>query len=265
MSASARHPHVLLTNDDGIEAPGLRALADAMREVADVTIVAPDSERSATGHSISIHKDLYLEPREENGELWGWGLAGTPADCVKVAHLMLCRERPIDVVVSGINAGQNVGVNIIYSGTVGAAREATLCGLPGIAVSQYYRDPEVLPYETAARVAVEALDLVRRNGLPPGVMLNVNVPPVPYAELRGWAVARMSQAGYIDFFQQIPAVNGRPGSFRNVGDGWSFSAQDADDWDDLALEANQVTLTPLTVDLTAHEHLELLRGWLADR
>jgi 5'-nucleotidase len=220
---SAR-PHVLLTNDDGIHAPGLRALAAALREIADLTIVAPSQENSGMGHAITVFRDLHFAPVHEDGHLWGWGLNGTPADCVKVAIHMLGRDRPFDAVISGINRGQNAGINVLYSGTVAAAREAAIYGLPAMAVSLLYKVEDYMPYETAARVAADVLKLMQQHPLPRGVMLNVNVPPVEYDALQGWAVTRMGDSGYSDFFElqgasasaapaaNAPGIGARPDS-----------------------------------------------------
>jgi 5'-nucleotidase len=204
-------PHVLLTNDDGVHAPGLRALSEALRASADLTIVAPSHENSGMGHAITVFRDLHFEPVHEDGQLWGWGLNGTPADCVKVAIHLLGRDRPFDAVISGVNRGQNAGINVLYSGTVAAAREAAIYGLPAIAVSLLYLEENHLPYHTGGRVAADVLNLMLRHGLPRGVMLNVNVPPVEYENLRGWAVTRMGDSGYDDFFE----MTGEPAEIAN--------------------------------------------------
>jgi 5'-nucleotidase len=259
-----QRPHVLLTNDDGIEAEGLRVLAAALEPIADLTIVAPIAERSGTGHAISFLKDMLCIPYERGGRAWGWALDGMPADCVKVAALRLA-VRPIDLVIAGINCGQNAGANVHYSGTVGAAREAALMGLPAIALSLRYHDLKDLPFDTAARVGVELARLVLAHGLPPGVLLNVNVPPVPYKKLRGWTVTRMGTAGYTDRLLYQPSVDGRPAVFRNVGDRWVLSADGEDAADDRVLENNCVSITPLECDQTAHAHLAGLHAMLDGR
>ena len=203
-SGPARRPFILLTNDDGIQAEGLRIMAEALAPHADLLIVAPNTECSGQGHSITILRSMDLVPHQQGGAFWGWGLCGTPADCVKVALTMLARERPVDLVISGINRGQNAGINVLYSGTAAAAREAAMLGYPAIAMSLYYQDENHTPYATAARVGVEVLRMVLRHALPRGVMLNVNVPPVPYEELKGWEVTRMGNSGYYDLFHHVP-------------------------------------------------------------
>jgi 5'-nucleotidase len=292
-------PHLLLTNDDGIEAPGLAALAEALAPLADLTVVAPRHEQSGMSHALSVFKDLRLERWERDGKAGWWALDGTPADCVKVGLVEMRHRRPIDMVVAGVNRGINAGVDIHYSGTVAAAREGTLLGAPSIAVSLYYRDEGHRPYEVAGRVAAEVFQMVKRHGLPPGVLLNVNVPPVPYAALRGWAVTRMGNSGYQDHYvtlteeaeaalaagddgnhdndaagpddEHVPA---RPGTRQNVGKGRLPTAPaglghnvgpksklDAEP-DDLVVERDMVSITPLQVDQTAYDFLDELRGWL---
>jgi 5'-nucleotidase len=298
----------LLTNDDGIEAPGLAALAEALAPLADLTVVAPRHEQSGMSHALSVFKNLRLERWERDGKADWWALDGTPADCVKVGLVEMRHRRPIDMVVAGINRGINAGVDIHYSGTVAAAREGTLLGMPSIAVSLYYRDEGHQPYEVAARVAAEVYQMTRRRGLPPGVLLNVNVPPVPYEALRGWAITRMGNSGYQDHYvtmaeeaeaalavgddgEDSHAEHGRdgatgptrpgeehvptrPGTRQNVGKGRLPSAPvglghdvgpkaklEAEP-DDIVVERDMVSITPLQVDLTAHGFLNELRGWL---
>jgi 5'-nucleotidase len=239
-------------------------MAEALIPVADLMIVAPTAECSGQGHAISVLKDLRLEPFRRKEELWGWGLRGTPADCVKVALNTLAKDRPFDLVISGINRGQNAGVNVFYSGTVAAAREGTIYGLPAIAVSLYFTDESCLPYETAARVGVDLMRLVLRHGLPHGVLLNVNVPPLPYEKLKGWAVTRMGDSGYDDLFLHEPEKEGLVSTLRNVGNGWNPSQPAADDVDDQALAKGYVAITPLQFDLTAYEFLPRLHQWFSD-
>ncbi|HOE97070.1 MAG TPA: 5'/3'-nucleotidase SurE [Candidatus Sumerlaeota bacterium] len=253
--------HIVLSNDDGIEAPGLAAMADALNQIGDVTIVAPDIERSGMGHAITVFKDMLFEPHHRDGKLWGYGLAGTPADCVKIALTLLCKNRPVDLVVSGINHGQNAGVNVLYSGTVAAAREAAILGFPAIAVSQLYHDPDKLTFETSARVGLEVARRVLERGLPPGVMLNVNVPPVPYDAIKGWAVTRMGNSGYEDLFTCPEEADSERIIYRNIGKGWNPSTHPDDGNDDVALYQDYVSITPLQFDLTAYDFLDELHAW----
>lgn len=258
-------PYILLTNDDGIHAEGIRAMAEALEPHAELMIVAPNTECSGQGHAISVLKDMRLEPYHRDADLWGWALCGTPADCVKVATTMLSKERPFDLVISGINRGQNAGINVLYSGTVAAAREGAILGLPAIAMSLFYQDENYMPYETAARVGVDVMRMVREHGLPRGVMLNVNVPPLPYEDLKGWAVTRMGDSGYTDWFLHEPSEGGRPATYRNVGSGWNPSVPEDDEVDDHALYKGYVAITPLHFDLTAYAFLPTMHEWFDKR
>jgi 5'-nucleotidase len=262
-SKQIARPYVLLTNDDGIHAEGIRALAEALEPHFDLLIVAPSTECSGQGHAISVLKDMHLEPYHRDANLWGWGLCGTPADCVKVAVTMLAPDRPFDLVISGINRGQNAGINVLYSGTVAAAREGAILGLPSVAISLLYHDEHDIRYETAARVGLDALRLVQQHGLPKGMMLNVNVPALPYEELKGWAVTRMGDSGYSDLFHHEPSREGRPAVYRNVGKCWNPSVPEDDEVDDHALNKGYVAVTPLQFDLTAYDFLPTMHDWFA--
>jgi 5'-nucleotidase len=261
--ASNKRPHVLLTNDDGIQADGIGAMARALESFCDLLVVAPASECSGQGHAISVLKDIQLEPYEGNG-LKGWGLRGTPADCVKVAVATLAVSRPLDFVISGINRGQNAGINTLYSGTVAAAREGAVLGIPALAVSLETRDVPQSDYRAAARVGVDMLRLIQEHPLPRGLMLNVNVPALAYDRLKGWAVTRMGNSGYSDLFKDETAdVEIGPKVYRNIGNGWNPSTPVDEEVDDHALAAGYVSITPLHFDLTAHRFIPRLLEWLA--
>jgi 5'-nucleotidase len=253
---STERPFLLLTNDDGIDAPGLHALADALEDRYDLLIVAPHEERSATGHSISVLRDLRLTPYHRKGRRWGWSLEGTPADCVKVAVQFLPKDRPIDFVVSGMNRGQNLGTNILYSGTVAAAREGVLLGIPAIAYSVVYRDPERVRFDTGARIVRELTPRIIRRGLPPEVLLNVNIPAVDFEEVAGYAVTRQGNSGFRDKFEHVEGHPEENPLLRNIGDRFQKSTIDRHDLDDQAIAKRFVSITPLHIDTTAHRYLE---------
>ena len=174
-SLTAQTPYrILLTNDDGVRAPGILALAKALQSVGEVTIVAPAENQSGKGHSISITDPVYVDPVTLPGGIEALGATATPASCVKVAMLALLKQRP-DIVVSGINRGYNLGMTTYKSsGTVGAAREGATQGVPAVASSMDVRGGT--DYEAAAKVTAEIVAMVKANGLPAGVFLNVNVP-----------------------------------------------------------------------------------------
>lgn len=268
---------VLLSNDDGVEAPGLYALYEALARVADVTVAAPDRERSATGHAISVFNDLSLREHLREERHWAYSIDGTPADCVKMALSTILRDRPPDLVISGVNRGQNTGTSILYSGTVAAAREATLNGVPAIAVSlaiwdlpatvtapgdlnDIARRPE--DYRPAAQFAARLARIVCERGLPPGIMLNVNVPFVPGGEPGGAVVSKMGQSIFIDEFHKTSETAGVV-AYRNIGS-QLVSSQPGDVWDDLVLKDNRISVTPLHYDMTHHDFLAHLRQWMDD-
>jgi 5'-nucleotidase len=262
-SGNPKKPHVLLTNDDGIHAPGLSRLAEALAETADLTILAPDRERSAGGHSITLFREMKLKPVRQEGAFWGWGLEGTPADCVKFAIQAFSSVKPFDMVISGINQGQNAGSDIFYSGTVAAAREAALNGIPSIAISLRYDDPEQLHYETAARTASEIFAKMIGKIFPFGTLVNVNIPAVAYEDLNGWAVTNMGNSSYVDHFLAEPGMIDpeRSSVLKNIGDGWNPSSVSRKNTDDQALVGRFVSITPLKFDQTDDEFISSLENW----
>lgn len=248
-------PHILLTNDDGIFAPGLYALYLALRQIAEVTVVAPDSEKSAVGHAITISDPLRVSEFEKNGAFFGHAVKGTPADCVKLAYFALMPQKP-DMVVSGINYGSNTGINVIYSGTVSAATEGMILGLPSFAISlTTFKDAD---FTYAGKFAAYLTKQILEHGLPPGVFLNVNVPNVPEAEIRAVAITRMGNAMYDDMYDKRVDPRHRvyywlTGSKAELNEGI--------DTDDGAIEQNMVSVTPLHFDLSKHDFLQSLRAW----
>lgn len=249
---------ILISNDDGIDAPGIHALADALAPDYDLLIVAPDRERSATGHAISILREMHLERYYKDDKPWGWSLEGNPADCVKIAIDVLGKERPIDLVVSGINRGQNLGINILYSGTVAAAREGVLQGLPAIAYSVVYKYPEEVRFDTAARVAKELTKKVIERGLPHDALLNVNVPPIAFEDIKGYSITRQGGSSFGDRFQHMHGDPAEKARYRNIGVGFQKSPEEHVDVDDAAILADHVSITPLHTDSTAHHYRDEL-------
>lgn len=205
---------ILLTNDDGIGAPGLRALLLAARGLGEVHVVAPSKVRSACGHSVTFHRPLEAWPEavldDGDGELArGWAVSGTPADCVKVGLARLLDE-PADLVLSGINAGCNIGVHTIYSGTVAAAREGAIAGVPAISVSLHIGHRDRIRWARASELAAEVLGRLAAGALPPGTLLNVNIPILDDgAEPRGVRVAPVSREPMVDVYEGDPGPDGR--------------------------------------------------------
>ena len=188
---------VLISNDDGIDAPGIFALAQEMKKIADVTIVAPDRQQSAVGHAITMNYPLRAIPFRKNGEFFGYAVDGTPADAVKLGVRFLLKEKP-ELLMSGINHGSNTAINILYSGTVSAATEGTVLGIPSIAVSLTTHDQADFSY--AAKFAAHLAARVVEEGLPRGTLLNVNVPAVPEEKICGVRITRQGNSSWEDTF-----------------------------------------------------------------
>ena len=250
---------ILLTNDDGIDAPGIAALFEEVSSLADVTIVAPTTERSGIGHAISVFNDLTLTGRKRNGKLWGYALEGTPADCVKFAIKNLMKKPP-NLVLSGINHGQNTGNSILYSGTVAAAIEGTMYGFAAIAVSLAAWEGETPHFDYAARFSANLARLILEKGLPNGVLLNVNIPNIPENEIRGVVITRQGTSMFIDHFEHQGKRNGLS-AFRNIG-GKMLPSEEGEALDDLVLKQNKISITPLHYDLTHHELRVELDQWM---
>lgn len=246
--------HILVSNDDGYQAPGLLCLAAALKELAEITVVAPDRDRSGASNSLSLKNPLYVT-RHDNGF---HSVEGTPTDCVHLAITGLLEREP-DMVVSGINSGPNMGDDVIYSGTVAAAMEGRFLGLPAVAISQAAPCPQ--HFDTAARVAVWLVRRLRERPLPPDSILNVNVPDVPWEQLAGFRVVRLGHRHKSEPVVKSIDPRGRPIYW--VGP--AGPEQDAGpDTDFHAVRAGYVAITPLQVDLTRHGALTTLTQWLQD-
>jgi 5'-nucleotidase len=247
---------VLLTNDDGIQAAGLLALAREMSRISETFVVAPEQERSATSHAITLHKPLRAtQTRFADTEIPAWSTNGTPADCVVLAVLDLLGSPP-DVVVSGINMGANLGMDMIYSGTVSAAVEATLFGIAAVAIS--VAAFEDLHWEPAAKFAATLVREVVRHGLPPDTFLNVNVPNRPAAEITGVEVTRQSSRRYVNRLEKREDPRGRDYYWLtgSVEDGESAPGTDV-----RAVAEGRIAVTPLRLDMTSDALSAVIRSW----
>lgn len=256
---SDKRPLILICNDDGIDARGIHALACAVDGLGDIVVIAPEREQSAVGHSITMRDPVRAFSYAfeiPSGPVRAWAVTGTPADCIKLGCNRLLDRFP-DLVLSGINQGPNTAVNVLYSGTVSAASEACILGLPAIAVSLCSWDPEA-DFEAAGQVARRVAKQVIARGLPDGVLLNVNVPPGQEDDLAGIEVTRQASARWEEEFSpRVDPFNRTyywlTGRFVNLDDGT--------DSDLAAIDRGFVSITPLRLDLTAHDHLETLSGW----
>jgi 5'-nucleotidase len=251
--------HILVTNDDGVQAPGLLALAQEMRKLGQVTVFAPDRNWSASGHVKTMDRPLRVRETILADGSAAFMSDGAPSDCVALPLLGLIEEK-IDLVVSGINPNANVGHDVTYSGTVTAAMEAVIDGLPGIAVS--LDSPEnhkgKLDYSTAASVARRVVERVIAERLPAGVVLNVNVPYLKESELKGILVTRQGLRVYRDELDRRLDPRGRP--YYWIG-GQAPTGVDEPGTDFGALRAGWVSVTPLQLDLTAREMMDVLKKW----
>jgi len=248
-------PHILVTNDDGIRAPGLLALRDACAEVGDVTILAPNHNWSASGHVKTMHKPLRVSKVTLADGTSALSTTGAPSDAVALALLGLV-DRPIDLVVSGVNHGANLGHDVTYSGTVTAAMEAAISKVPAIAVSLNTR--EQADFEVAARFAASLAQQTLERGLPEGVLLNVNVPPLPADEIAGVRVTRMGLRIYRDELIQRVDPRGKPYYWIGGPAPTGVEEEGTDIW---AVANGYISVTPIQLDLTAHNLLPAVREW----
>lgn len=246
---------VLISNDDGVDAPGIHHLAQAMRDAGhEVTVVAPDRDRSGASNSLTLDQPLRAKPLGEAV----WSIAGTPTDCVHLALSGMLKTDP-DIVLSGINNSSNLGDDVIYSGTVAAAMEGRCLGLPAIAVSLVTVDHKARFFETAARAAAEITARLITDPLPADTILNVNVPDVPWDELRGFEVTRLGHRHRAEpcIAQRDPRGRpiwwiGPPGAAQDAGPGTDFHA----------VRTGFISITPIHVDLTRYQALETVASWV---
>jgi 5'-nucleotidase len=258
--------HILVTNDDGINAPGLFALTQAMRTLAEtldplgqVSVLAPDHNWSASGHVKTLERPLRVKEALLKDSSRALATDGAPSDCVALAILGLLPE-PVDLVVAGINAGPNLGHDLTYSGTVTAAMEAAIWGLPAAAFSLDIPEKPAgaLDFEPAARVAAQVVANLIQNGIPKGTLLSVNVPYLPFEQIRGTRITRQGLRIYRDELVRRADPRGRP--YYWIG-GEAPSGKIEEGTDIGALHDGYVSVTPICLDLTAHGLISTLEGW----
>lgn len=255
-------PLILVTNDDGITAPGIRKLIEIAKSIknVDVYVVAPDSPQSAMGHAITINSTLHIEEMKlKNGAEKEWSCSGTPVDCVKLACDKILPRRP-DLCISGINHGSNSSINVIYSGTMSAAVEAGIEGIPSIGFSlgdfSYHAD-----FDAAEKFVKQIIEQTLENGLPEGVVLNVNIPKLKEKDIKGIKICRQARAKWDEEFEERVDPRGRnyywlTGKFVNLDGG-----EDTDEW---ALANGYISVVPVQFDLTAHAVIGELNRWELD-
>lgn len=255
LDAPTDRPLILISNDDGIDSDGILALAASLDGLGTLAVVAPLHEQSAVGHAITVRDPMRALPSAFElaaRSVWARAVTGTPADCVKIAVQKLLPRAP-DLVVSGINHGPNTAVNVLYSGTVSAATEATILGIPSIAMSHCDWSPT--DWDGAQRTARSTAERVLSAGLPPGVLLNVNVPP---GDIRGTRITRQARSRWEEEFEERHDPIGRPyywlgGRFVDLDEG--------QDTDTTAVAEGYVSITPLHADMTAHDAVHHFSDW----
>ena len=254
---STNRPLILISNDDGITAPGILATVEVMKKLGNVVVVAPDSPQSGMGHAITINKPLRLVKNNQFGpEVESYHCSGTPADCVKIAVDKVLHRKP-DLLVSGVNHGSNSSINVIYSGTMSAAMEGAIEGITaiGFSLTDFSWDADF----TATKVFMEKITKnVIQNGLPTDTLLSVNIPNIPLEDIKGVKVCRQAKAKWVEEFDQRRDPYGRDyywltGKFTNMDKG-----EDTDEW---ALANGFVSMVPVQFDLTAHHAIPTLNSW----
>lgn len=256
---SEQKPLILVTNDDGITAPGVRALIKMMNEIGEVYVIAPDSPQSGMGHAITINSTLFCEKMKiDDGEQSEreWACSGTPVDCVKLAITKILPRKP-DLCVSGINHGSNSSINVIYSGTMSAAVEAGIEGIPAIGFSLCdfsYSADFLAAKKFIQKIVRESI----KNQMPKGMVLNVNIPKLPEGKLKGIKVCRQAKAVWVEDYVERKDPRGRTyywmtGEFKNLDKG--------KDTDESALEEGYLSVVPIQYDMTAHHFISDLNRW----
>ena len=249
---------ILVTNDDGINSAGIYALVMALKEIGNVIVMAPLGEQSAVGHALTVSLPLRVTEFHKDGDFFGFAVSGTPADCIKLALRTYLKEKDLphpDIVISGINHGRNTAVNVIYSGTVSAATEATVLDVPAFAISltSYHRQAD---FSVAANFAKKFAPYVVKSGLPKGTLLNVNVPACKENELEGISYTRQGKSYWDDMFERRLDPQERPYYWLKG----HYILEDKDeDIDDIAIRENRISISPIHYDLTNYAFLEEMR------
>lgn len=252
--AESRKPNILVTNDDGIHSEGIESLTESLLSIAEVTVVAPDVERSAVGHAITLNNPLRVEEVYKSGRFFGYAVNGTPADCVKIGINAIMNEKP-DIVLSGINAGANVGTDIIYSGTVSAAIEGSIMGCCSVAIS--VGNKKKPDYVSAIRYTLKILDILSKKKFPK-ILLNINVPSSPLSEIKGIRLTRQGKMQFRDYFDKREDPSGRTYYWLT---GEQMNSEEGNDIDSNALRDGYVSITPIHYNLTDNNLLNHLKDW----
>jgi len=246
---------ILISNDDGIDSPGIFALADELKKIGEVIVIAPRTEQSAVGHGITMKSPLRITEFSRNGEFFGYAIDGTPADCIKIGIRNIMSEIP-DIVLSGINLGSNTAINIIYSGTVSAAREAAIMDVPSISVSVTSHIASRFDY--AAKISAELTKMVVSKKLPKGTLLNVNVPDLPENQIAGIKLTQQGKSKWDDIYEERRDPAGKNYYWLTGNMVETDSTLEADQF---AIRNNYVSITPIHFDLTDYKTYDSMREW----
>jgi 5'-nucleotidase len=252
-----KKPLILVTNDDGITSPGIVSLVEVMNELGEVVVIAPDKPQSGVGHAITIHSTLRIHKTKYHRAKIEYSVSGTPVDCVKMCISEILKQKP-DLCVSGINHGSNISINVIYSGTMSAAIEGAIEGIPSIGFSLMY-DSIDADFSASKQIAKVIAKQVLKNGLPNGVCLNVNIPRLNLSEIKGIKICRQARANWIEEFDKRKDPSGNPyfwltGKFINYDEGKT----DTDVW---AVQNGFVSVVPIQFDMTSYASLPVLEKW----
>jgi 5'-nucleotidase len=248
--------HILLTNDDGIDSNGLFALYKELKKIGEVVVVAPHIERSAVGHAITISDPIRVIEFNRPDKFHGFAISGTPADCVKIGINKIMHKAP-DIVVSGINHGANTATNVLYSGTVSAATESVIMGVPSIASSLTSFDHKA-DMSFAAEFTGRLVKMVLEKKLPPNTLLNLNIPSGPKSHIKGVEITRQGSGRYEESFEQRFDLSGRAYYWLT---GKKMNLDTEHDIDDVVIAKNKISITPIHIDMTNHEMLDVLKQW----
>lgn len=249
--------NILITNDDGIYADGIIKLANELKKIGTVTVVAPDRERSATGHAITMHSPLRINKVENYGkEITAFSINGTPSDCVKIAIESILDSKP-DIIVSGINDGPNLGTDVIYSGTVSAAIEGAIHNIPSIAMSvSGYKSK--INYDGAIYYSCKLVNLVYKNNIPNNMIININIPSLSHTQIKGINITELGIRKYENSYIKREDPSGKTYYWLA---GKLIDIENKRDSDVLAIEKDNISLTPLHFDLTHYNYLKKMKDW----
>ena len=245
---------ILVSNDDGIQSTGIQTLAKALKKIPDakIIVVAPDREKSAASHSLTLHRPLrILSPQKDQ-----YAISGTPTDCITLGIYQILKKKP-DLIVSGINHGANLGDDVHYSGTVSAAMEGAINGVPSIAVSLVMKS-EKPKFDVAANFAAKLTKAVLKNKLPPGLVLNVNVPELPKNKIKGYVYSKLGKRNYGDII--VENLDPRGKKYYWIG-GDQRSYEDIPGSDCNAILEGKIAITPIQADMTNYSFLDKIRSW----